>query len=143
MTAHDVVQARTVVELADEAIGQAVRRLAELGGPDRQQVFAYDLAHAAAGVATARAMLEYGERGDLEAQLACGFVADAVHDLVAKLIGRDQLWGVDPGLLAPAQNPRRSHREARARSAPGWKARCWRRRRARPRRRLSFRPAST
>ena len=27
-----------------------------------------------------------------------------IHDLVAKLIGRDQLWGVDPGLLRPAND---------------------------------------
>ena len=87
------------------------RRLAELGGPDRQQVFAYDLAHAAAGVATAKAMLAYGERGDVEARLTCGFVADAVHDLVSKLIGREQLWGVDPVLLAPAHDFVTAHRD--------------------------------
>src|SRR6187551_2861299 len=101
MPAPDLAHAQTVVGLAEQAIGQAVRRLGELGGPDRQQVFGYDLAHAAAGVATAKAMLAYGERGDTEARLTCGFVADAVHDLVSKLIGRDQLWGVDPVLLAP------------------------------------------
>jgi (2S)-methylsuccinyl-CoA dehydrogenase len=104
MTAHDVEQAAVVVALADQAIGLAVRRLGELGGPDRQQVFAYDLAHAAAGVATAKALLAYGARGDVEARLTCGFVADAVHDLVSKLIGREQLWGVDPVLLAPAHD---------------------------------------
>ncbi len=110
MTVPDLAPARTVVELAEQAVGQAVRRLAELGGPDRQQVFAYDLAHAAAGVATARAMLTYGERGEIEARLTCGFVADAVHDLVSKLIGRDQLWGVDPVLLAPGHAFVTAHR---------------------------------
>ena len=104
MATHDVEQAAVVVGLCDEAIRLAVRRLAELGGPDRQQVFAYDLAHAAAGVATAKAMLAYGARGEVEARLTCGFVADAVHDLVSKLIGREQLWGVDPVLLAPAHD---------------------------------------
>src|SRR3954471_10596385 len=104
MDVPDLAQARTVVGLADQAIAQAVRRLGELGGPDRQQVFAYDLAHAAAGVATATAMLDYGEHGDAEAALTCGVVADAVHDLVSKLIGREQLWGVDPVLLAPAHD---------------------------------------
>jgi (2S)-methylsuccinyl-CoA dehydrogenase len=90
------------IALAERAIALAATRLAELGGPDAQQVFAYDLAHAAAGVRTARSMLAYGERGEVEARLACGFAADAVHDLVSKLIGRDELWGVDPALLAPA-----------------------------------------
>ena len=104
MTVPDLAHARTVVELGQQAIGQAVRRLAELGGPERQQVFAYDLAHAAAGVATARAMLAYGARGAVEARLTSGFVADAVHDLVSKVIGREQLWGVDPVLLAPAHD---------------------------------------
>src|SRR5688572_15731842 len=104
MTAPDPADASAVVGLADQAIGLAVRRLTELGGPDAQQVFAYDLAHAAAGVATAKAMLEYGDLGDVEARLTRGFVADTVHDLVSKLIGREQLWGVDPALLAPAHN---------------------------------------
>lgn len=104
-------QASMVVGLADDVIGLAVRRLAELGGPDRQQVFAYDLAHAAAGIATARAMLPYGEQGVVEARLTCGFVADAVHDVVSKLIGREQLWGVDPSLLAPAHEFVTAHRD--------------------------------
>src|SRR5688572_16909964 len=111
MSAADLAQASMVVGLADQAIGLAVQRLAELGGPDRQQVFAYDLAHAAAGIATAKAMLPYGERGDVEARLTCGFVADAVHDMVSKLIGREQLWGVDPSLLAPAHDFVTAHRD--------------------------------
>jgi (2S)-methylsuccinyl-CoA dehydrogenase len=110
MGAPELAQAATAVSLADQAIGLAVRRLAELGGPDCEQVFAYDLAHAAAGVATAKAMLPYGERGDDEARLTCGFVADAVHDVVSKLIGREQLWGVDPVLLAPAHGFLTAHR---------------------------------
>jgi (2S)-methylsuccinyl-CoA dehydrogenase len=55
-------------------------------------------------------MLPYGERGDEEARLTCGFVADAVHDVVSKLIGREQLWGVDPVLLAPAHDFLTAHR---------------------------------
>jgi (2S)-methylsuccinyl-CoA dehydrogenase len=102
MTTADLTAAGEAVSLAERAVAAAATRLAELGGPDRQQVFAYDLAHAAAGVATARAMLDYGALGDVEARLTCGFVADAVHDLVTRLIGREQLWGVDPVLLAPA-----------------------------------------
>jgi (2S)-methylsuccinyl-CoA dehydrogenase len=102
MTTPDLQAAEAAIELADQAIAKAIARLTELGGPDAQQVFAYDLAHAGAGVATARAMLAYGAQGDAEARLTCGFAADVIHDLVSKLIGRDELWGVDPVLLAPA-----------------------------------------
>jgi (2S)-methylsuccinyl-CoA dehydrogenase len=102
--AVDLTAATTAVELAEQAIAAAIARLRESGGPDAQQVFAYELAHAGAAVATARAMLEYGARGDDEARLTCGFVADAVQDLVSRLIGREQLWGVDPAQLAPAHD---------------------------------------
>jgi len=41
-------------------VGRAVRRLAGLdGGVEVHQVLAYDVAHAAAGVATARSLLDY------------------------------------------------------------------------------------
>ncbi|MEO6571418.1 MAG: acyl-CoA dehydrogenase family protein [Ilumatobacteraceae bacterium] len=104
MTSPDLQAAHAAIALADTAIGTAIARLTELGGPDRQQVFAYELAHAGAGVATARSMLAYGEHGDVEARLTCGFAADAIHDLVCRLIGREALWGVDPGTLAPAHD---------------------------------------
>ncbi len=102
MTSMDLGSAAAAVELAERAIASAAARLAELGGPDTQQVFAYDLAHAGAGVTIARAMLGYGSRGPAEERLACAFVADAVHDLVSRMIGREELWGVDPELLSPA-----------------------------------------
>jgi (2S)-methylsuccinyl-CoA dehydrogenase len=98
----DLEAAATAVTLAEEAISQATRTLAAAGGVDVNQVVAYDLAHAAAATATGRATLDYGQHGEIEARLACAFVADAVHDLVSRLIGRDTAWGVDPALLAPA-----------------------------------------
>src|SRR3954453_22745715 len=61
---------------------------------DEQQVVAYDVAHAAASVELAKAMVEYGEKGELEAKLACAFVADMVHDLASKVLGREQYWNV-------------------------------------------------
>ena len=67
------------------------------GGPDAQQVLAYDLAHAAAAAATARALLDYGAKGDVEARITCAFAADMAHDLVTRLAGREALWGVEPG----------------------------------------------
>jgi (2S)-methylsuccinyl-CoA dehydrogenase len=100
----DLSAAADAVKLADEAVRTAATRLVELGGPDEEQVFAYELAHATAAVEIAKGMLEYGARGDTEARLACAFVADAYHDLVTKLIGREAFWGVDPATLAPAHD---------------------------------------
>ena len=102
MTSHDLQAAEAALDLADTALASGVAELRSRGGPDHAQVFAYDLAHAAAGVATARAMLEYGRRGDVEGRLTCAFAADVVHDLATKMIGRDELWGIDPSVLAPA-----------------------------------------
>jgi (2S)-methylsuccinyl-CoA dehydrogenase len=111
MSIGDLTAARAAVELAQQAIEQAIARLTELGGPDQNQVFGYELAHAGAGVATATAMLDYGDHGDVEARLACGFAADVIHDLVSRLIGREQLWGVEPVLLAPAHGFVTEHRD--------------------------------
>ena len=102
-TADLVVAARTI-ELADAIVGKGVRTLAATGGPDTQQVLAYDLAHAGAAVETARSMLDYGAKGELEAQLTCAFVADMVHDLVTRLIGREKLWGVDSSALTKSHD---------------------------------------
>ena len=102
MTTPDLQAAVAAIELADDAITKAIARLTELGGPDRQQVLAYELAHAGAGIATAKAMLAYGAKGDIEASLTCGFAADAIHDLATRLIGREQLWGVEASSLAGA-----------------------------------------
>jgi (2S)-methylsuccinyl-CoA dehydrogenase len=69
---------------------------------DDHQVLGYDLAHAASAVEGAKVMLGYGERGEIESRLARAFIADAIADLGAKLLGREAVWGVDAGLLAPA-----------------------------------------
>ena len=63
---------------------------------------AYDLAHAASAAATARALLDYGAKGDTEAELTCAFVADAVHDLITRLAGREEDWGLEPAPLRDA-----------------------------------------
>jgi (2S)-methylsuccinyl-CoA dehydrogenase len=98
----DLSAAADVVGLADEVIATAVRHLNETGGPDANQVFAYDLAHAASAAATARALLDYGAKGDTEAALTCAFVADMVHDLITRLAGREHVWGVDTAPLRAA-----------------------------------------
>jgi (2S)-methylsuccinyl-CoA dehydrogenase len=94
--------------LAHDAGGEGGR----IGGAalDDSQVLAYDLAHAASGVEAAKVMLEYAERGEFESQLAALFVADAIADVVARLVGRDALWGVEADELASALPFLETHR---------------------------------
>jgi len=95
----DLDALKAALAVADEVIGQAAAHLAASGGVDANQVVAYDLAHGAAAVAVARAALSYGARGDIEAALACAFVADALFELTTKILGREAQWGVAPGAL--------------------------------------------
>jgi (2S)-methylsuccinyl-CoA dehydrogenase len=98
----DLAAAADAVGVAEGVIGTAVRRLAATGGPDANQVLAYDVAHAASAAATARAVLDYGAGGDVEARIACAYAAEMVHDLLTRLAGREALWGVEAGSLAAA-----------------------------------------
>ena len=81
-TAPDLAGAADAVALAQHLVDQACAAVRERGGIDPNQVVAYDVAHAAAAVASARATLEYGALGDVEARIASAFVADVVADLV-------------------------------------------------------------
>jgi (2S)-methylsuccinyl-CoA dehydrogenase len=83
---------------------------------DDRQVIAYDLAHSAAAVDTARSVLAYGIHGPVEASLAAVFAADAVWDLACRLLGREEQWGAEPDALAPAARFMSTHRD------PGWLA---------------------
>ncbi len=100
----DLIAAAHVVDLAHDVVSAAVRHLAATGGPDVHQVLAYDLAHSAAQVATARAMLDYGTNGALEARLTCAFAAEMIHDLITRLCGREVLWGLEPAPLRAAHS---------------------------------------
>src|SRR4051812_38811233 len=91
----DLVAAADAVEAASGVVGRGARQLAASGGPDAEQVLAYDLAQVAAQVATAQSMLDYGAKGDLEGRLTCAFVADMLHDLSTRLAGRAGLWGLE------------------------------------------------
>ncbi|MDZ7678536.1 MAG: acyl-CoA dehydrogenase family protein [Acidimicrobiales bacterium] len=98
MTTPDLDAAAAAIDAADRVVAAATTRLAN-GSVDDDQVLAYDLAHAASAMATGRAMLDYGNNGELEAKLTCAFVADAVADLATKVFGREALWGVEPDAL--------------------------------------------
>jgi (2S)-methylsuccinyl-CoA dehydrogenase len=104
MSSPDLTAAAAAVELASGVVRTGTLTLAAGGGPDTDQVLAYDLAHAGAAVETARAMLEYGAKGDLEAAITCAFVADAVGELASRLFGREAVWGIDPGALDGARD---------------------------------------
>ena len=85
----DLVAASSAIDLAASVVDAGVKTLTANGGPDSNQVLAYDLAHAAAQVGAARALLEYGARGDVEARIACAFAAEAIHDLTTRIAGRE------------------------------------------------------
>jgi len=100
VAAPDMPAAADAIDLADRIVGKAVRQLAASGGPDVHQVLAYDVAHAASAVATARSLLDYGSKGDIEAKITCAFAADMLHDLAGKILGRETEWGVERDALA-------------------------------------------
>ncbi|MEN9802072.1 MAG: hypothetical protein RLZ37_1197 [Actinomycetota bacterium] len=98
----DLRTAADVIDLASRTVGKGLRALAESGGADVHQVLAYDLAHAASAVETARSLLDYGAKGTHEGLITCAFTADMVHDLATKILGRESLWGLEVNALAPA-----------------------------------------
>ena len=99
MTAPDLTTAASVIDLAHGVVDAGIRHIAATGGPDVNQVVAYDIAHAASAVETGRAMLVYGTKGELEAKIACAYIADAVGELIPKLFGREADWNIAPGVL--------------------------------------------
>src|SRR5687768_14534525 len=107
----DLAAAAAAVETASEAVVTTARHLADNGGVDPNQGIAYDLAHAASAVESARAMLEYGAKGETEARLTCAFVADAVHDLASKVLAREGAWGLEHGALREAVDFVTAHRD--------------------------------
>ena len=100
-TAPDLARAASLMDTAQGVVDGAASRLLSLGGVDASQTFAYDLAHAASAVATARAAIDYGGYGELEARLAAAFCAQALWDLSSRVTGREALWGVDGRWFEP------------------------------------------
>jgi (2S)-methylsuccinyl-CoA dehydrogenase len=108
----DLTAAAAVLELAQSVVGKGIHHLATTGSIDTDQVLAYDLAHGAAAIETARSMLDYGAKGDVEARLTCAFVADAVHELASKLLGREASWGLSGDPLGGARDFMAQYRSA-------------------------------
>ncbi len=90
----DLTDAATLIDRAQGVIDTALAELATRGGIDQNQTLAYDLAHAASAVATARACLAYAAKGEVEARLVAAFLALALSDLATRVLGREALWGV-------------------------------------------------
>jgi (2S)-methylsuccinyl-CoA dehydrogenase len=99
----DLLAAADAAAVAKAAVEAGIASLAAAGGPDAAQVLAYDVSHAAAAVRTAESVLTYGAHGDTEARIACAFVADALAELAARIVGRSAEWGVTPDWMAPAE----------------------------------------
>ena len=107
----DLTRAAEATELARRVVEQGVRTLSSLGGPDDQQVLAYDLAHSAAAAETARSLTDYSRKGNTEALITCAFVADMLHEVSARLLGREDMWGVEQNPLADAHEFMTTFRE--------------------------------
>ncbi len=100
----DLTAAASVVEACKDVVNTALRHLA--GTADRvdhvidaNQQVVYDLAHAASAIENARAVIDYGTKGELESRLAAAFVADAAYDVAVRLLSREAEWGVPQGAL--------------------------------------------
>lgn len=94
----DLAAASAALDAAQAVVDGAVAVLVG-DGIDARQVLAYEVAHAAAAIATGRGLLDYGGKGDLEARITCAFIADAVGELAGKVFGREAEWGVEVGAL--------------------------------------------
>ena len=99
MNAPTLSAATAAVSAMEDVVDAALARLATVD-IDEHQVVAYDIAHGAAAVASARNLLGYGVHGEAEERLTVAFVADVAHDLATRLLGREADWGVERGVYA-------------------------------------------
>jgi len=97
----DLAEAADLIDRAQSIIDGAVRELKRRGGVDEHQTLAYDVAHGASAVATARACLTYAAQGEQESDLVGAFLAVALSDLATRVLGRESLWAVDADWYAP------------------------------------------
>ena len=113
----DLTAAASVVSACSAVVEASTRHLAAQAervdaAIDLHQQLAYDLAHAASAVENARAVLDYGNKGPIEANIAVAFVADVAFEVTTKLLGREGEWGVAEGALNSALPFIRQYRSA-------------------------------
>lgn len=99
--ALDVDVAEQLIIQGEAVLNGALRQLRARGGIDANQTLAYDLSHAASGLAAARSCLAYARHGNDEAQLVAAFLAMTLSDLASRAVGRESLWGVQADWFAP------------------------------------------
>jgi (2S)-methylsuccinyl-CoA dehydrogenase len=97
----DLAVAADLIERADAIVEGALAELLERGGVDENEALAYDVAHAASALATARSVLAYATKGDTESNLVAAFLALALSDLAGRVLGRESLWRVTPEWFSP------------------------------------------
>ncbi|MEY3389505.1 MAG: hypothetical protein RLZ74_1111, partial [Actinomycetota bacterium] len=93
-TTSDITRAAEVVDVARGVVRTGIATLVASGGPEIHQQLAYDIAHSAAAVETASSLIDYGAKGETEGLITCAFVADMVHEVASRILGRESLWGV-------------------------------------------------
>jgi (2S)-methylsuccinyl-CoA dehydrogenase len=113
MTSSEIELARAadLVEQAQRLIDGAVRELKIRGGVDSNQTLAYDIAHGASAIATARSALGYATKGTTEAALAGAFLGLALSDLATRILGRETLWAVAEDWYRPFAEFVSAHRD--------------------------------
>ena len=99
--ALDLVNAAELLERAQAVIDGALVSLKHGGGVEAHQSLAYDVAHAASALATARASLAYAARGEVESNLVAAFLAIALSDLATRILGREALWALEDNWYRP------------------------------------------
>jgi (2S)-methylsuccinyl-CoA dehydrogenase len=97
----DLEVAAGLLDRADGVIDGALKELMVRGGIDDNESFAYDLAHAASALATARSSLVYAAKGDDEARLVAAFLALALSDLATSVLARETTWNVEADWFSP------------------------------------------
>ncbi|MDQ2754019.1 MAG: acyl-CoA dehydrogenase family protein [Actinomycetota bacterium] len=114
-TSAGLQAAATALSQADAVVHSGFAHLGAAGADalDTHQAVAYDLAHAAAGLASARVMLDYGLGGAVEARLANAFAADTLWDVSTRLLGRESAWGAAPTALDATRSFVSAHRDPR------------------------------
>jgi (2S)-methylsuccinyl-CoA dehydrogenase len=99
---EDLDRAGGVLDTAEKVIESAIARIASRGGIDANQAVAYDLAHMASAIKIAESAVSYGHLGREEAGIACAFAADTLGDLLSRVVGREEEWGISTSFLFDA-----------------------------------------
>jgi (2S)-methylsuccinyl-CoA dehydrogenase len=97
----DVDAAEQLIIAGETLLQGALRELRLRGGIDANQSLAYDLSHAASGLAAARSCLAYARHGTDEARLVAAFLAMTLSDLAQRILGRESLWAVETDWFEP------------------------------------------